>query len=294
MPVGDLTLRIPKGSPLTAAEGDADLTTLRDAINALEAAVQTVLTTTGQLKSNTVGTSAIIDRAVTQAKLDFLSGFYADDTGAINAMAIAFTPALAGYAEGLGFRVKAIASNTGATTLDVNAIGAIPVKKFVSTGMVDLDVGDIIAGGVYDFSYDGAEFILLNSKQASVLTLLSQQNILTYGPGAAVGWTTYQVQGLGVPTSARFVLVRAAGISTTVGVAGNIHRINFRSNVAGNVYNNLWVAAGNGATLWHSGQFWVPVLVAGAVVSLDIQLELFSAGGADTIQAIVDLQGYST
>lgn len=66
MPVQDITLRIPKGSPLTNQEGDNNFRALRDACNALEALFGVSLNPDGTLKPGAINnenqfTTAILD-----------------------------------------------------------------------------------------------------------------------------------------------------------------------------------------------------------------------------------------
>lgn len=159
-----LTKRLIKGSKITPAENDQSYTDIETAVNGQDAKLAVALNPNGTIKNNAVSTAAIQDRAVTLAKLAFLSEFYADDTGAANAMAITFAPAplLGAYVEGLVFWVKAIANNTGATTLAVDGLAVQNVKKFTSSGIGSLVQGDIKAGMVYALVYDGAQFLLLN------------------------------------------------------------------------------------------------------------------------------------
>ena len=57
----------------------------------------------------------------------------------------------------VGLRIRGLVANanTGASTLNFNSFGAIPIKKNVSSA---LSAGDLAAGGVYDFTYDGTNF----------------------------------------------------------------------------------------------------------------------------------------
>jgi len=56
---------------------------------------------------------------------------------------------------GLSIRVKIGTSNTGASTLNINSIGAVPIVK---SGNVPLVAGDLVAGRIYNFIYDGTNF----------------------------------------------------------------------------------------------------------------------------------------
>lgn len=68
--------------------------------------------------------------------------------------------ALTAYAAGQRFQFKATATNTGAVTVRVNGLAAVPVKKAGTAGLVDLVGGDIRAGALYDLNHDGTYFQL--------------------------------------------------------------------------------------------------------------------------------------
>lgn len=84
---------------------------------------------------------------------------YAVDTGSANAYAIALSPALAANVIGMLITFKAANANTGASTLNVNGIGPVAIKKNVSA---DLAVGDIAAGQLVTVAYDGTNYQLLS------------------------------------------------------------------------------------------------------------------------------------
>lgn len=69
MPLAALTLRSIKGSALTYQEVDANWTILRDGLNATMQLFSIALQPDGTLKPNSVNTAAIVDGAVTAAKL---------------------------------------------------------------------------------------------------------------------------------------------------------------------------------------------------------------------------------
>ena len=51
-------------------------------------------------------------------------------------------------------------SDTGPYTLDINSIGSKVIKKPTKAGLVDLSIGDIKAGVIYNLNYDGTYFQL--------------------------------------------------------------------------------------------------------------------------------------
>lgn len=80
---------------------------------------------------------------------------YATETGAADAYVITLAPAPAAYVEGLAVMFKAINANTGASTLNVNALG---VKNLTKRGSTALAAGDILAGEMIQAVYDGTRF----------------------------------------------------------------------------------------------------------------------------------------
>jgi hypothetical protein len=88
-------------------------------------------------------------------------------TGTANAIAIACTPSPGSYAAGQTFRFIALYANTGAATVNVNALGAKDVYKEVNGALGNLGAGDIAANGCYELTYftgGGGYFTLSTSK----------------------------------------------------------------------------------------------------------------------------------
>lgn len=90
---------------------------------------------------------------------DYQGHLWGEVTGTANTIALTL-PAiveLTQYIKGNRFSFKATATNTGATTININDVGPVPVLK---TGGVPLTAGSIVADGVYDVYYDGEKFQL--------------------------------------------------------------------------------------------------------------------------------------
>lgn len=85
---------------------------------------------------------------------------YAADAGSTDAYAITVTPAPTAYAVGQVFVFKANTANTGAATLNVNSLGAITIKKNVST---ELSTNDILANQIVAVTYDGTNFQMVST-----------------------------------------------------------------------------------------------------------------------------------
>ncbi len=90
------------------------------------------------------------------------AAFYAADGGASDAYAITLSPAIASYVAGTHFIFKANTANTGAATLNINALGAQAIKKAVGGVTTDLDTNDIRAGQFVLVVWDGTNFQMLS------------------------------------------------------------------------------------------------------------------------------------
>lgn len=80
---------------------------------------------------------------------------YAVTTGSANAYEVTLTPAPTAYEDGFGIVVAIHADSTGESTLNVNGLGAIPIKK--SNGN---DVTNLKINGIYTLRYRAGNFIL--------------------------------------------------------------------------------------------------------------------------------------
>ncbi|USK71774.1 hypothetical protein [Peribacillus asahii] len=101
-------------------------------------------------------------QAETQARNEHQADYlqhtgWAVATGTANAYIATLTPALSAYQEGVSLRLKINVDNTGASTINVNGLGAKAIKKVDGT---DINVGQLKAEGIYDFYYNGTNFQL--------------------------------------------------------------------------------------------------------------------------------------
>ncbi len=84
---------------------------------------------------------------------------YSADTGAANAYVVTLSPVPAGYTTGMVVNFKASAANTGASTINVNALGAKNITKLYNTALV---ANDILANQIVTLIYDGTEFQMIS------------------------------------------------------------------------------------------------------------------------------------
>jgi len=103
--------------------------------------------------------------------------------GAANAITLTPTPALSGYAAGIGYRFPAKFSNTSSVTINVSGLGP---KALITSAGDPMHGEELMIGGIYDICYDGTSFQLLNESQGTNQRTFTP--VLTFG-GAATGIT---------------------------------------------------------------------------------------------------------
>ena len=125
------------GTETTTAVTPADLATVVDAAVAAEA-----------------GTRANGDTAVEEGVQAGAYLYGADTSGAANTVTLTLAPAPTAYAAGMSVRVKIANNNTGASTININGLGA----KTILWSQRALIGGELLAGYVVELVYDGANF----------------------------------------------------------------------------------------------------------------------------------------
>lgn len=83
---------------------------------------------------------------------------------------------LGSYASGLAFLIKMNATNTGASTLNVDGLGA---KDITKNGSTALSSGDLVSGRIYRVAYDGTRFqvvgVIPDAADATITALAGLQ-----------------------------------------------------------------------------------------------------------------------
>lgn len=97
------------------------------------------------------------------------SGEYDVYVGSGSANSIVVTPSPSYPIPALGTQIKVLvaATNTGASVININGYGAVAIQKGDSTGLVALSGGEMPAGSVAYFVYNGSVAILLNPAVAA-------------------------------------------------------------------------------------------------------------------------------
>ncbi len=108
---------------------------------------------------NTGGNVALINKEVMDEHLKnyTLQVPYAQAAGSANTYTVTLNPPLTGYTEGVAVAVKINASNTGASTININGRGAKSIRDPRGNA---LTAGKLTAGSIYTLRYNGTNFIL--------------------------------------------------------------------------------------------------------------------------------------
>lgn len=115
------------------------------------------------------------------------------DTGAANAYAIAPMPAITAYADYQEFTFKAVNTNTTSSTLAVNGLSTISLRR--SDGSTLL-AGDVVTGNIIKVVYIGGVFQIVSPRASSFLSLYA--NGTTTKNSADASTTQNIAHGLGI------------------------------------------------------------------------------------------------
>ena len=119
------------------------------------------------------------------------------------------TPAPTAYATGNKFSFIAANTNTGASTININSLGA---KSITKSGTSALVAGDMVSGQVYLIEYDGTRFQLINPSSAGVSSI-------SFG---STGLTPSTATGGAVTVAGTLAIANGGTNSTATATAGGI------------------------------------------------------------------------
>jgi predicted type IV restriction endonuclease len=175
--------------------------------------------------NSSYGAFVIVDTSldpsdVTPLQIQQQAFTYSPDIGSANAVVLTLTPTLGAYYDGMFVSFAANASNTGATTISIDGLGAVPIKL---NGNIGLTGGEIVAGRSYQLIYNinYSAFILLNpSVIAGYLTTTLASAHIFVGNGSNIA-TSVAMSGDGTLNNAGALTVNTtngAAIATRPGV----------------------------------------------------------------------------
>ena len=158
---------------------------------------------------------------------------YATGSGT-NTIVATMAPAITAYAAGQTFRIKmAAGANTGATTINLNSLGA---KAITKKGTTALAAGDIPASTMFEIAYDGTRFQLLNVGTDVGITASSTDSLTnkTFDANATGNsLSNVDVADLAAGTDGQLITWGADAAATTVAAGTSGHFL--KSQGAGSV-----------------------------------------------------------
>jgi len=166
------------GAWVTNAAGGTVANASTTVAGKVEVATQTE-TENGSATGGT-GASLVATPASIAARVQQSDWSYAADAEASDTYVITLTPAPAAYAAGELFHFKANTANTGAATLNVNALGALAILKNDDEVLTD---GDIQAGQIVSVVHDGTQFQMVSPTAAQMS--VANKDTLTDGSEVA-------------------------------------------------------------------------------------------------------------
>ena len=207
---------------------------------------------------------------------------------------------VAAYVAGQNFNFIAAGNNTGATTININSIGAKAITKSGTTALVS---GDIKTGQVIPIVYDGTRFQIIGGGGTSVVTTrgdvirgssggVEERLALGASGQALVSDGTDLVYGsAGGPSKGANALIRTNATNIDESITLSDHSTTFTADASANTINNKGSANGfaNGDTVQLTGSDLPNGWVAGTqyyvitVASGSMQLALTFGGSAVTI-----------
>lgn len=107
---------------------------------------------------------AAFDKLPGETQLKQNSATYAIDSGSADSYVVTLSPAPAAYAAGMQILMRVAHTNTGASTVNANSLGAVSIVDNVTGGA--LTAGQLVENMIADLRHDGTRFRLMNPAAA--------------------------------------------------------------------------------------------------------------------------------
>jgi len=138
-----------------------------------------------------------------------------------NTITGSLSPAIAAYAAGQMFWFVAAGANTGATTININSLGA---KSITKNGTTALAANDIKSGQTVVIVYDGTQFQLIGSSLAGITTSAVTALGINAGDSVTSGTANTAVgydAGTAITTGSNNTLIGNAAGAAITSLGGN-------------------------------------------------------------------------
>lgn len=140
------------------------------------AIVPNTLARSSAVNAQFTGVEAGFDKLPTEAELKQGKVTKAGaDTGGVNAHVVALPYAPASYVEGLHVRFRAVTTNTGPSTINVNGLGVQGIRTYAGAALAG---GEIVGDAFTDLVYDAAGgFFRIVNPVTSIATVTVNNNV---------------------------------------------------------------------------------------------------------------------
>lgn len=187
--------------------------------------------------------------------------------GSANTQTVTTTPPITFYAASQVLYFIAGFTNTGATTINANGIGAANIFKLLSTGKSALTGGEIVAGNLYQLAYDGTEFQLLTSNVAAIPQSGYRQNLKgIWVSNTTSTWTANQLMLLNSSNQPIIANSYSQTLNTATSGAGGLDTGSIAASTAYAVYA-IYNATSLTTSILISVSFTAPTLPSGYTYS---------------------------
>ena len=158
--------------------------------------------------TNALGVQILVDCPAKISQLA-ISTYAGVSGGTANALTVTLNPPLTAHTAGLPITFLAAAANTGATTVNINGLGAVAIKRLDGT---DLRVGDIMAGQRCEVIYTGTSYVLTNAvREATTVSGLTAANLANVPQMTILPYLTQNAAKNGVTIAAGTILTLLSG-----------------------------------------------------------------------------------
>jgi len=188
----------------------------------------------GSITDDNVGNALSVDTEweflIDLASVQGLNLWAGNAAGTANAIELTPTPSVASYTAGMFYQFLATADSTSGTmTLDISAVAAESIKKFIGAGKVNPAVGDVKTGEIVSVVFDGTDFILISprtyAKSADIATATTVvlnnatgDYVTLTGTTTVTAFTLAEGQEKTCRASGVFILAASANIILPTGV----------------------------------------------------------------------------
>lgn len=214
---------------------------------------------------------------------------YSADTGTANAYVVTLGSAVIAYADGLTVLFRAANANTGAATVNVNALG---LKTITRANGSALQAGDILAGQIIQLSYSttSGQFQLYASGAAASATAAAASATAASGSASAASTSA------GAAATSATAAATSATNSATSATAASISAAALIGNSATAVAINTGAQSFTATTgrQWAAGQFLTIASAANNANFMHGQVTSYNAGTGALVVNVLDTGGSGT